>query len=180
MRWQIEVMGNNASAVPQFPYCPEAWEVSKLCRALGVKKLRQQNYKSRLWEEENGAGVQVTLGRTCGDRSAPVSGLSVPEHVLWLQFQYSPRQRRPCYEKILRTFQNQPCNLFLPKEPHARQDRQGCWCQELSWGTAEFPPLAPHLSVKGSAGVIPCGSYQNYQFISSQVSFAKAGGGKGN
>lgn len=79
---------------------------------------------------------------------------SVPEHVLWLQFSTVPDTEDPASEKILRTFQNQPFNLCLPKEPRVREGRQGCWCQELPWETAEFPPLAPQFSVNGSAGAI--------------------------
>jgi len=40
----------------------------KVCRALwwGGTQTSKPN-KSRLSDEENGAGVQVTLGRACGD-----------------------------------------------------------------------------------------------------------------
>lgn len=61
--------------------------------------------KSRLSDEENGAGVQVTLGRACGHtRCLYPSGSTCvthhrviyPECVIWLQLQYSPRKRSLC------------------------------------------------------------------------------------
>lgn len=68
MRWLIEVMGITHLLFLDFPIVLRPKKCQNYVEHWGLKKPRQQNYKSRLSEEENGAGVQVTLGRACGDR----------------------------------------------------------------------------------------------------------------
>lgn len=100
----------------------------------------------------------------------------------------SQKEKSLLVEKILRISENQPFHLLLPTEPHTRRGRQGCRCHELSWGTAELLCSAPRLSVKISAGVIPCKSQIltvvkviiMISFPAPKISFAKAGGGKSN
>lgn len=65
MRWWIEVMGITHLLFLNVILRPK--KCQNYVEHWGLKKPRQQNYKFRLSEEENGAGVQVTFGRACGD-----------------------------------------------------------------------------------------------------------------
>lgn len=67
MRWWIEVMGITHLLFLNFPIVLRPKKCQNYVEHRGLKNPRQQNYKSRLSEEENGAGVQVTLGRACGE-----------------------------------------------------------------------------------------------------------------
>lgn len=53
-----------------FPIVPRPKKCQNYVEYRGLKNPRQQNYKSRLSEEENGAGVQVNLGRACGESTS--------------------------------------------------------------------------------------------------------------
>lgn len=68
MKWWIEVMGITHLLFLDFPIVLRPKKCQNYVEHWGLKKPRQQNYKSRLSEEESGAGVQVTLGRACGVR----------------------------------------------------------------------------------------------------------------
>lgn len=68
MRWWIEVMEITHLLFLDFPIVLRPMKCQNYVEHWGLKKPRQQNYKSRLSEEENGTGVWVTLGRACGDR----------------------------------------------------------------------------------------------------------------